>query len=52
VALRRFVEAAPWIGRTGRVALRRHKTRRSWMGFAHLAATLINLRIDEFSHRP
>jgi len=30
----------------GRIALRRDKTRRSWMGFAYLAATLINLRVD------
>ena len=36
----------------GRIALRRDRTRQSWMGFAHLAATLINLRIDGFSHRP
>jgi transposase len=36
----------------GRIALRRDKTRRSWMGFAHLAAAIINLRIAEFSHRP
>jgi len=36
----------------GRIALRHDKTRRSWMGFAHLAATIINLRIAEFSHRP
>ena len=36
----------------GRIALRRDKTRRSWMGFAHLAAAVINLRIAEFSHRP
>ena len=35
-----------------RIALRRDKTRRSWMGFAHLAATMINLRIAESSHRP
>ena len=35
-----------------RIALRRDKTRRSWMGFAHLAATLINLRIAESGHRP
>ncbi len=35
-----------------RIALRRDKTRRSWMGFAHLAATMINLRIAEFRHRP
>ena len=35
----------------GRIALRRDKTRQSWIGFAHLAATLINLRINEFSHR-
>jgi transposase len=34
-----------------RIALRRDKTRRSWMGFAHLAATIINLRIAGFSHR-
>ncbi|MBV8852834.1 MAG: IS5 family transposase [Sinobacteraceae bacterium] len=33
-----------------RVALRRDKTRRSWMGFVHLAATRINLRLAEFSH--
>jgi transposase len=35
-----------------RIALRRDKTRRSWIGFAHLAATMINLHIAEFSHRP
>jgi len=34
-----------------RIALRRDKTHRSWMGFAHLAAT-INLRIAQSSHRP
>lgn len=33
-----------------RIALRRDKTRRSWMGFAHLAAAMINLRLAEFSH--
>jgi transposase len=33
-----------------RIALRRDKTRRSWMGFAHLAATMINLRLEKFSH--
>jgi len=36
----------------GRIALRRDKTRRSWMGFAPLAATLVNLRVDQFSHKP
>ena len=35
-----------------RIALRRDKTRQSWMGFAHLAATMINLRVAEFRHRP
>ncbi|SDE03280.1 transposase, partial [Belnapia rosea] len=35
-----------------RITLRRDKTRRSWMGFAHLAATMINLRTTEFGHRP
>ena len=35
-----------------RIALRRDKTRQSWMGFVHLAATIINLRIAEFRHRP
>ena len=34
-----------------RIALRRDKTRRSWMGFAYLAATMINLRLEKFSHR-
>jgi transposase len=33
-----------------RIALRRDKTRRSWMGFAFLAAAMINLRIAQFSH--
>ena len=33
-----------------RIALRRDKTRRSWMGFAYLAATMINLRLTQFSH--
>ncbi len=36
----------------GRIALRRDKTHRSWVGFAHLAATMINLRIARFSHKP
>ncbi len=35
-----------------RIALRRDKTRQSWMGFAHLAAAVINLRVEKFSHRP
>ncbi|HYI82224.1 MAG TPA: transposase [Acetobacteraceae bacterium] len=35
-----------------RIALHRDKTRRSWMGFAHLAATIINLRLAESGHRP
>jgi transposase len=35
---------------TARIALRRDKTRRSWMGFAYLAAAMINLRLDQFSH--
>ena len=35
-----------------RIQLRRDETRRSWMGFAYLAATLINLRVSQFSHRP
>ena len=34
-----------------RIALRRDKTSQSWMGFAHLAATLIALRVTESSHR-
>ncbi len=33
-----------------RIALRRDKTRRSWMGFAHLATIMINLRIAVVSH--
>jgi transposase len=33
-----------------RIAFRRDKTRLSWMGFAHLAAAMINLRLAEFSH--
>lgn len=32
-----------------RIALRRDKTRRSWMGFAYLAAAMINLRRAQFS---
>ena len=35
----------------GRIAVRRDKTRRSWMGSAHLAATLTNLRVNQSSHR-
>jgi transposase len=35
-----------------RIALRRDNTRRSWMGFAYLAATIINLRIAQSSHTP
>ena len=35
-----------------RIAFRRDKTRRSWMGFAHLAATMINLRLTKSSHKP
>lgn len=34
-----------------RIAFQRDKTRQSWMSFAHLAATIINLRIANFSHR-
>lgn len=34
-----------------RLALRRDKTHRSFLGFAHLAATVINLRLENFSHR-
>lgn len=34
-----------------RLALRRDKTRHSFLGFAHLAATLINLRLENSSHR-
>ena len=33
-----------------RIALRRDKTRLSWMGFALLAAAMINLRLANFSH--
>jgi len=33
-----------------RIALRRDKTRRSWVGFAYLAAVMINLRLEKFSH--
>jgi transposase len=43
-----FSRLKDWV----RIALRRDKTRRSWIGFAHLAATMINLHIAEFSHRP
>ncbi len=43
----RFSKVKDW----GRIALRRDKTRQSWMSFAHLAATLIDLRVTEFSHR-
>jgi transposase len=35
-----------------RIALRRDKTRRSWMGFAYLAAAMINMRLAQFSHTP
>ncbi len=35
---------------SARIALRRDKTRRSWMGFAYLAAAMINLRLAQFSH--
>ena len=34
-----------------RIALRRDKTRQSWMGFTHLAAIMINLRVASFGHR-
>ena len=34
-----------------RTALRRDKTHRSWMGFAHLAATILNLRVAKSGHR-
>lgn len=33
-----------------RIALRRDKTRRSWMGFVYLAAAMINLRLAQFGH--
>jgi transposase len=35
-----------------RLALRRDKTRHSFSSFAYLAATLFNLRLENFSHRP
>ncbi len=35
-----------------RLALRRDKTRRSFLGFAHLAATITNLRPLNPGHRP
>ena len=35
-----------------RLALRRNKTRRSFLGFAHLAATITNLRPFNSGHRP
>jgi hypothetical protein len=34
------------------IGLRRDKTRRGWIGFAPLAAALVNLRIAESGHRP
>ena len=34
---------------TARIALRRDKTRCSWMGFAYLAAAMINLRLSQFT---
>jgi transposase len=43
-----FARMKDWV----RIAFRRDKTCRSWMGFAHLAATMINLRTAAFSHRP
>jgi hypothetical protein len=44
----RFSSLKDW----ARIALRRDKTRRSWMGFAHLAAAILNLRIAKSGHRP
>jgi len=35
-----------------RTVLRHDNTRQGWMGFANLAATVINLRAADFSHRP
>jgi hypothetical protein len=32
------------------IQLRRDRTLRSWMGYAHVAATMINLRTAKFSH--
>jgi transposase len=43
-----FSSLKDWV----RLAFRRDKTRRSWTGFAHLAATIINLRIAASGHRP
>jgi transposase len=43
----RFASLKDW----ARIALRHAKTRQSWMGFAHLAAAMINLHIAESSHR-
>jgi transposase len=34
------------------IALRRDKTRLSWMGFAYLAAVMINLQLEKFGHTP
>ena len=44
----RFSSLKDW----ARIALRRDKTRRSWMGFAHLAASILNLRVAKSGHRP
>jgi transposase len=43
-----FSSLKDWV----RITLRRDKTRRSWMGFAHLAAAMINVRAAEYSHTP
>jgi transposase len=42
-----FSSLKDWV----RLAFRRDKTRRSWTGFAYLAATIINLRIPVSGHR-
>jgi transposase len=44
----RFASLKDWT----RIALRREKTRRRWMGFVPLAAAVLNLRIAQSGHRP
>jgi transposase len=43
-----FASLKDWV----RLAFRRDRIRRSRMGFAHLAATMINLRAAQSGHRP
>ncbi|MBL6080224.1 hypothetical protein JMJ56_19585 [Belnapia sp. T18] len=50
--MRHYIEnLLSWLKHWVPIALRRNKTHCKWMGFAQLVATILSLRIAEFSYR-